>query len=154
MKYFVICLPLTDDCIAHSIAVSDMPELKWYRISSLGFGFEKDKGNNNAESENELLDYAASLFATCNQPFSILSERKDGEIVYAIGCAEENLAPILLKSAFGTVKSESYTPVFSVHLGYMHTALKLLEQMQKKWKRENLFHPYICQNGWTLSQKC
>lgn len=65
-----------DDCISHSVAVSDMPELKWYRISSLGFGFEKDKGNANAESENELLDYAASLFATCNQPFSLFVKER------------------------------------------------------------------------------
>ena len=128
----------TDDCIAHSIAVSDMPELKWYRISSLGFGFEKDKGNNNAESENELLDYAASLFATCNQPFSILSERKDGEIVYAIGCAEENLAPILLKSAFGTVKSESYTPVFSGTSGlYAHSFEAVRTNAEEMEKRES-----------------
>ena len=93
----------TDDCITHSIAVPDMPELKWYRICSLGFGFEKDNGSTTAESETELLDYAASLFATSNQPFSLLCERKDGEITYAIGCTEESFAPRLLKSAFGTV---------------------------------------------------
>ena len=128
----------TDDCIAHSIAVSDMPELKWHRISSLGFGFEKDKGNNNAESENELLDYAASLFAACNQPFSILCERKDGEIVYAIGCAEENLAPILLKSAFGTVKSESYIPVFSGASGlYAHSFEAVRTNTEEMEKRES-----------------
>ena len=126
----------TDDCIAHSIAVSDMPELKWYRISSLGFGFEKDKGNTNAESENELLDYAASLFATCNQPFSILCERKDGEIVYAIGCEEENLAPRLLKSAFGTVKYENYTPVFPGSSGLYALSFEAVrtstEEMEKR----------------------
>ena len=79
----------TDDCIEHSVAVPEMPALKWYKISSLGFGLEKDRGNANTDSENELLDYAASLFANCNQSFSILCERKNREIVYAIGCAEE-----------------------------------------------------------------
>lgn len=126
----------TDDFIAHSIAVSDMPKLKWYRISSLGFGFEKDKENNNAESENELLDYAASLFATSNQSFSILCERNNGEIVYAIGCAEENLVPMLLKSAFGTVKYENYTPVFSGSSGlYAHSfeaVRTCTEEMEKR----------------------
>lgn len=128
--------PPTDEHITHSISVSDMPELKWYRISSLGFGFEKDKGNSNTESENELLDYAASLFATCYQPFSILCEKKDEEIVFAIGCPEENLAPILLKSAFGTVRSEDYTPVFVGSSGsYAHSfeAVRTsVEEMQKR----------------------
>lgn len=107
----------TDDCITHSIAVPDMPELKWYRICSLGFGFEKDNGSTTAESETELLDYAASLFATSNQPFSLLCERKDGEITYAIGCTEESFAPRLLKSAFGTVIFKKYTPVFTYSSG-------------------------------------
>ena len=128
----------TDDCIAHSVAVSAMPELKLYRISSLGFGFEKDKGNTNADSENELLDYAASLFATCNQPFSILCERNGREIAYAIGCAEENLAPRLLKSAFGTVKSENYTPVFSGSSGlYAHSFEAVRTSTEEMEKRES-----------------
>ncbi len=128
----------TDDCIEHSVAVSAMPALKWYRIISLGFGFEKDKGNFNADSENELLDYAASLFATCNQPFSILCEKKekDDEVAYAIGCAEDALAPRLLKSAFGTVKSQNYTPVLSSLSGlYAHSfeAVRMsTEEMEKR----------------------
>ncbi len=125
-----------DERIAHSVSISDTPELKWYRISTLGFGFEKDKGGTNAESENELLDYAASLFATCNQPFSIICERKSGEIVYAIGSKEDNLAPRLLKSAFGTVKAENYSPVFSGSSGlYAHSfeAVRLsAEEMEKR----------------------
>ena len=120
----------------HSFAVSDMPELKWHRISSLGFGLEKDKESANAESESELLDYAASLFATCNQPFSILCERTVGKIVYAIGCADDNLAPRLLKSAFGTVKAENYTPEFSGSSGlYAHSfeAVRMsAEEMEKR----------------------
>ena len=107
-----LSIPVADH-ISFGVAVSDMPKLYWHKISSLGFGFENDKGGAVAESENEFLDYAASLFAACNQPFSLLCERKAGRIVYAIGCKEDNLAPRLLKSAFGTVKTEKYTPVFS-----------------------------------------
>lgn len=129
----------TDDYIVHSVAVSDMPELIWYRISSLGFGLEKDKGNANAESENELLDYAASLFATCNQPFSILCERMAGEIVYAIGCADDNLAPRLLKSAFGTVKTGKYTPAFSGSSGlYAHGFEAVRTSAEEMEKRESI----------------
>lgn len=128
-----------DDCISHSVAVSEMPALNWYRVSSLGFGFEKDKGETNAESENELLDYAASLFATCNQPFSILCERKNGEIVYAIGCKEDNLAPRLLKSAFGTVKTSEYTPAFSSSSGlYAHSFEPVRMSTDEMEKRDSL----------------
>ena len=109
------------DSISHSVVVSDLPKLHWYKISALGFGIEKDKGNDSGESENEYLDYAALFFAACNQPFSILCERKNGEIVYAIGCKENNFVPRLLKSAFGTVKAEEYTPAFSGDSGlYAH----------------------------------
>lgn len=112
----------TNDRIFCGFAVSDMPVLHWYKISSLGFGFERDRNGANTDSENELLDYAASLFASCGQPFFLLCERKDGEIVYAIGCQEENFAPRLLKSAFGTVKAEEYSPSFSGGSGlYAHT---------------------------------
>lgn len=129
----------TDDYIAHSVAVPDMPELKWYRISSLGFGFEKDKGNINTDSDNGLLDYAASLFATCNQPFAILCERMDGKIVYAIGCKDENLAPRLLKSAFGTVKAENYDPVFSAPSGlYAHSFEAVRTNAEEMEKRESV----------------
>lgn len=128
-----------NDCIAHSVAVSDMPALNWYRISSLGFGFEKDNGATNAESEHELLDYAASLFATCNQPFSILCERKTGEIVYAIGSKEDNLAPRLLKSAFGTVKAKNYSPVFSGSSGlYAHSFEAVRISTEEMEKRESI----------------
>ena len=129
----------TDDYIVHSVAVSDMPALKWYRISSLGFGFEKDKGNANADSDNELLDYAASLFATCNQPFSILCEGMAGKVVYAIGCKEDNLAPRLLKSAFGTVKAENYNPVFSDSSGlYAHSFEAVRTSAEEMEKRESV----------------
>lgn len=128
-----------DDYISHSVAVSDMPELKWYRVASLGFGLEKDKGNTSDGSENELLDYAASLFAACNQPFSLLCERMAGEIVYAIGCAEDNLVPGLLKSAFGTVKAESYTPALSGSSGlYAHSFEAVRMNTDEMEKRESL----------------
>lgn len=128
-----------DDCIPHSVAASAMPALKWYRVSSLGFGFEKDKGETNAESENELLDYAASLFATCNQPFSILCERKTGEIVYAIGCKEVNLVPRLLKSAFGTVRTHEYAPAFSGSSGlYAHSFEAIRMSTDEMEKRDSL----------------
>ena len=129
----------TDDYIVHSVAVSDMPALKWYKISSLGFGFERDKGNANADSDNELLDYAASLFATCNQPFSILCEGMAGKVVYAIGCKEDNLAPRLLKSAFGTVKAENYNPVFSDSSGlYAHSFEAVRTSAEEMEKRESV----------------
>ncbi len=103
--------------IAHSIVTPTMPMLYWYRINSLGFGFEKDKEGMNSESEERIVDYATSLFAESRQPFSILCERMNHNIVYAIGCQEERLAPTLLKGAFGTVKSENYTPQFAGDVG-------------------------------------
>lgn len=128
-----------DDCISHSVSVSEMPKLRWHRVSSLGFGFEKDRGETNNESENELLDYAASLFASCNQPFSILCERKTGEIVYAIGCKDGNLAPKLLKSAFGTVKANDYAPVFSGSSGlYAHSFEAIRMSADELEKRDSL----------------
>ena len=103
----------TTDKISHSIDVADMPELHWYKVTSLGFGYEREKNGASADQEDKLLDYAASLFAACRQPFSLLCERKAGHIAYAIGCRDQNLAPRLLKSAFGTAKTEAYSPMFS-----------------------------------------
>lgn len=103
--------------VVHSIAAPVMPALCWYKISSLGFGLERDKGETGSESEDRLLDFAASLFAACRQPFSLLCERREGGIAYAIGCQDEGLAPRLLKSAFGTVKTERYTPRFTGDTG-------------------------------------
>lgn len=108
--------------LSYSVSAPDMPELSWYKVSSLGFGYEKDKDTANADAEDRLLDYAASLFASCGQPFSILCERDDGGIVYAVGCREANLAPRLLKSAFGTAGTEEYIPRFSGSSGlYAHS---------------------------------
>lgn len=129
----------TADSIEHSIAVSAMLTLKWYSITSLGFGLEPDKGSVNAESENALLDYAASLFATCDQPFSILCEKKAAKIVYAIGCEDDNLAPRLLKSAFGTVKTENYDPTFSATSGlYAHNFEAVRMNTEELEKRESV----------------
>ena len=109
------------DRMNYSIKPQPMPELYWYRISSLGFGSEADKNGNSANSDNEVTDYSAALFAACSQPFSILCERKEGDIAYAVGCADENLAKRLLKGAFGTVNAEKYSPQFSDDMGlYAH----------------------------------
>lgn len=129
----------TTDRIFHSIAVPDMPTLYWYKISSLGFGFEKDKGTTSSESEDKLLDYAASLFAACRQPFSLLCERKDGGIVYAVGCQDKSLAPRLLKSAFGTIKTEEYVPQFTGGVGlYAHSFEAVRTSADEMDKRDSL----------------
>ena len=105
----------TEKLISHSCEVPVMPELYWHKITTLGFGYEKEKSD--SDSDEKLLDYAASLFAACRQPFSVLCEKKSGSIVYAIGSQDKNLASRLLKSAFGTVKAEKYNPVFSASSG-------------------------------------
>lgn len=51
------------DRVNYSIKPQPMPELYWYRISSLGFGSEADKNGNSANSDNEVTDYSAALFA-------------------------------------------------------------------------------------------
>ena len=129
----------TADRFSYRAPVADAPELHWYKISSLGFGFEKDKSDTNVDSENELLDYATSLFANCNQSFSLLCERKDNAIVYAIGCQDESLAIRLLKSAFGTVKAEKYSPVFSGSSGlYAHNFEAVRMSVDEMEKRDSL----------------
>ena len=107
-----------EERVRYSIKPEPMPELKWYKISSLGFGSEADiKGNSNSSGE-ENPDYAASLFAVNGEPFSILCEKNGNDIVYAIGCRDEKLAVRVLKSAFSTVKAEEYKPQISNDRGY------------------------------------
>lgn len=107
---------------SRSIPVDEMPKLQWSRIAALGFGTETDKGNVNAETENEILNEAASVFSACAIPFSLLCERKNDNIVYAIGFEKEKTAKSLLKSVFGTVKTEEYTPCFTGKEGmYAHS---------------------------------
>lgn len=129
----------TADAVSHSIVVPDMPPLCWFKVSSLGYGFEKDKSGTGSESEDKLLDYAASLFAACRQPFSLLCERKGGSIVYAIGCQDKCLAPRLLKSAFGTIKTEAYIPQFTGRNGlYAHSFEAVRTNADEMDKRDSL----------------
>lgn len=116
-------IPPAADGIPHSIAAAEMPALHWYRIFSLGFGQEREKDGANAEAERRRADEAAALFASCRCPFAILCERTGGEeTVYAIGCTEKQLVPTLLKSVFGTVRCEEYTPQFPGESGlYAHS---------------------------------
>lgn len=133
-----LSVPITDQ-ISYHITPKEMPILNWYQVCSLGFGTEKDKGEVNAESESKMLDYAASLFSMCGQPFSILCEKKEQKITYAIGCEDGELARRLLKSAFGTVKTEKYIPQYSGSNGmYAHHFEAVRKNAEEADKRESV----------------
>ena len=129
----------TEKLISHSCEVPVMPELYWHKITTLGFGYEKEKSD--SDSDEKLLDYAASLFAACRQPFSVLCEKKSGSIVYAIGSQDKNLASRLLKSAFGTVKSEEYKPETCFATGlYARNFEVFRTSVDEMDKRDSLAH--------------
>lgn len=89
---------------------ADISSFYWFKIEALGFGREvTDNADGSSQSVSEL-SKAASLFASVGIPFSLLCTRKTKQekIIFAIGCPQKKIIPVVLQAAFGITRYKHY----------------------------------------------